>query len=671
MSYIGNQITGFLGTGSLTVTTSTVAVEGDALFSADGNVVLGDASGDTITINAATASIPNNLNIDSNTLFLNASNNRVGIGNASPATALDVTGTVTSDGLVISGGDQILLDTGDISTYGELEVAHLTSGAWIAVYDGSNSSSNRLRFATSGSMRMVINENGRVGIGESSPDAILHTKSSGQLLRLESTAATGSAYLSYYDSSALKGHVGYTGGSDDDFNIFNAENSNIKLFTNSTERMRIDSSGNVGIGQSSISSLGTGITTLELKGNSASQTDRSGGIRFTRYDGSDGMYIYNADGASYIESRSTYPLLITTNGSEAMRIDSSGNLLVGTTDLTQFNNSGASADTGVVVAGTSYIDVSRVSNPMLYLNRCSTDGEIVNFSKDGSTVGSIGTGSNLLTIGTGTGNLLFADALVAPAGSSSAGNSNGVVDLGSSGRRFKNLYLSDKAIINRDSDDDFIQLQRFGTTRARIGITSTDNLYIDATTNGGAGLQFWGAGGSDPYITPREEGSDNDNVTSLGRGVNRFKDLYLGGGLYLGGTGSANKLDDYEEGTWTVTLGRSGVTFSPTNTTGYYTKIGRLVYFTYYSGAITASATSQSGNTTFSGLPFTSANGTQQYHVFNYVHGNLFSSDVTGGYVNVNNTNAFFIIHDTVSAAVNVSIGSGRYLMISGVYEAA
>jgi hypothetical protein len=34
----------------------------------------------------------------------------------------------------------------------------------------------------------------------------------------------------------------------------------------------------------------------------------------------------------------------------------------------------------------------------------------------------------------------------------------------------------------------------------------------------------------------------------------RFKDLYLSGGVYLGGTGSANKLDDYEEGTWTPVL---------------------------------------------------------------------------------------------------------------------
>jgi hypothetical protein len=30
-----------------------------------------------------------------------------------------------------------------------------------------------------------------------------------------------------------------------------------------------------------------------------------------------------------------------------------------------------------------------------------------------------------------------------------------------------------------------------------------------------------------------------------------FKDLYLSGGVYLGGTGAANLLDDYEEGTWT------------------------------------------------------------------------------------------------------------------------
>jgi hypothetical protein len=89
--------------------------------------------------------------------------------------------------------------------------------------------------------------------------------------------------------------------------------------------------GDVGIGTSSPTPLGTGITTLELKGNSASQTDRAGGISFMRYDGNPGMYVYHADDASYISSLSTYPLLIETNGEERMRIDASGDLLLGTT----------------------------------------------------------------------------------------------------------------------------------------------------------------------------------------------------------------------------------------------------------------------------------------------------------------------------------------------------
>ena len=45
-----------------------------------------------------------------------------------------------------------------------------------------------------------------------------------------------------------------------------------------------------------------------------------------------------------------------------------------------------------------------------------------------------------------------------------------------------------------------------------------------------------------------------DAAIDLGDETRRFKDLYLSGGVYLGGTGSANKLDDYEEGTWTPDL---------------------------------------------------------------------------------------------------------------------
>ena len=46
-------------------------------------------------------SIAGDANFDSNTLFVDASANRVGIGTNSPSTALDVTGTITSDGLTL------------------------------------------------------------------------------------------------------------------------------------------------------------------------------------------------------------------------------------------------------------------------------------------------------------------------------------------------------------------------------------------------------------------------------------------------------------------------------------------------------------------------------------------------------------------------------------------
>ena len=87
-----------------------------------------------------------------------------------------------------------------------------------------------------------------------------------------------------------------------------------------------------------------------------------------------------------------------------------------------------------------------------------------------------------------------------------------------------------------------------------------------------------------------------------------YKDLYLGGGLLVGGTGTANKLDDYEEGTWTP--GFSGSTGAPSGVNyasrlGNYTKIGRIVHVDLWIN-LSSWSSAPSGGAIINGLPFAS-----------------------------------------------------------------
>ena len=62
-------------------------------LSVTGNSTIGSASTSTVTLNAATVSTPNGVNFDSNTLVIDATNNRIGVKVASPSISFDVSGT--------------------------------------------------------------------------------------------------------------------------------------------------------------------------------------------------------------------------------------------------------------------------------------------------------------------------------------------------------------------------------------------------------------------------------------------------------------------------------------------------------------------------------------------------------------------------------------------------
>jgi hypothetical protein len=129
--------------------------------------------------------------------------------------------------------------------------------------------------------------------------------------------------------------------------------------------------------------------------------------------------------------------------------------------------------------------------------------------------------------------------------------------------------------VRETSDGSIVEFVKDTTTVGSIG-TSGGDVYIGTGAN--ASVRFNDGVGA---LTPASGTANADNAVNLGYSSLRWKDLYLSGGVYLGGTGSANKLDDYEEGTWTPSYssasGLSNIT-GFTNIEGKYVKIGDMVF---------------------------------------------------------------------------------------------
>jgi hypothetical protein len=128
---------------------------------------------------------------------------------------------------------------------------------------------------------------------------------------------------------------------------------------------------------------------------------------------------------------------------------------------------------------------------------------------------------------------------------------------------------------NVTADGAIHTFSKSGTTVGSIG-TGNTRLYVGSYDTG---ISFaYDVDTIRPYNTTT--GADRDNAINLGSSAARFKDLYLSGGVYLGGTGAANKLDDYEEGTFTPVIADAvtGGNEATANTAiGKYTKVGNLV----------------------------------------------------------------------------------------------
>jgi hypothetical protein len=289
---------------------------------------------------------------------------------------------------------------------------------------------------------MTLDSSGRVGIGTSNPEKLLHLKTSAintAFARIESTATNSYPTLSL-KNDAREYQLTAHGPLGDVFTIYDG--------TAGSHRLVIDSVGRVGIGITSPSTFDASNAAGNLVVGSG-----SGAEGITIYTGttSNGALCF-ADGTTstdtykgYIQyNHSTDSMQFATGHTERMRLDSSGNLLVGKTNNSLTND-------GTVIRQGGEIIVTNTNDIVANFNRTGTDGAIVYYYKDGSAVGSITTTSGSLSVASSGSNIsltasgvgLYADSGVFRGYLSD----DATLDLGASNARWKDLHMSGTAAL--------------------------------------------------------------------------------------------------------------------------------------------------------------------------------------------------------------------------------
>jgi len=691
----------------LTVTSS-ASLLGGAVFNENGADVDFRVEGDTVT----------------HLLFVDANADRVGIGTSSPSSKLTIEGAadnvnselkITATGISsgylgsdanglnigtdtagiffktgVTGGGSVgatgsvkmaitstgLVGIGETNPAGSLHI-NAASGVDGPVFEsgGTNNTNHALIVRDSNATQLLrINNNGKIGIGTTSPDRLLHVRSTGDALFRITSGDGSAAYIELGDASnGDAGKIVYDNGDNLTFTTTNPSDNT------TTEKLRIQGNGNVGIGETgpsypteikvsdttAYSQSTTNSTQHQLRINNAGLNGVAG-ILLTAEpsSGSAGHAGIRVVSPSSGKADMTFSVRDAGTYDEKLRILNNGNVGIGTT----------SPDGKLDVRGT------------IFVNGDGTGGRL--FASSGNLSLSDGNGRQILRI----------DDPGASNSHSHIFDSNGRLGIGTTSPAQK-LDVNGAGIIR-------------GNTQV-LG-TITTSINGNQSTQGGAGLVMthstntnlranhfvvddFPSGGGTYFIQATESGVSNERHICMqgyggkvkigNQGTAPDEKLDVEGNIKIRGgdlkisngrgidfsdvagsaSGSASALlDDYEEGTHSPTMVNLDVPSHVTVDHFNYTKIGRLVHI---NAKFTVSGSVNDLSGVGFSLPFTQAGSRE--NVFTAISTRSGSNTAPFAFViNANQSNAYAKELDGFGTSeITYNSFSGDIILVTGTYE--
>ena len=338
-------------------------------------------------------------------------------------------------GIGTSAPDESLVVNGGVKIRGTNKLSFTNTSDQTFIHAAS---SNVLAFNTNSTERMRIDASGNVGIGTSAPIHRLSVDSSNRLWNVNDDGPTNYVTTSATNTS---GSVVFHRQVADRFHFGRAVDG-------TDDKVIIDSAGNVGIGVTNpqgygkVAIQGGGIgdsnSNLALLTDGAAQGELAGLSLYGTFEntvgdnaprrtadiaagfeggnwGTEYLAFHVGKGGSANDGR-----LLTT---ERVRIDGSGNLLVGTTDADPSNNSANStADNGIAITAIGGVRASKYlatanSGAVGLFNRTGANGSVIRLRRSGTTVGSISVTTSATTYSTSSDQRLKENIVDAPSAS--------------------------------------------------------------------------------------------------------------------------------------------------------------------------------------------------------------------------------------------------------------